>query len=312
MAERQWTVVIVPNGAGGSRSVQVSLRALRISLVVLGAFAFGAALFGYTAVSKTIDLSRLDRLERRNQLLTQELERAQLLVADLGDTVAAITKLDQQVRLLAGLDPTDPQVQLAGVGGPTPPWTEREHILSEGAEGRGALAMRADLDALIRRANLLSTSFGEALESLTVHVDRLERTPSISPISPTLGWLTSPFSQSRIHPIHHEARPHEGIDISAPKGTPILAPASGRVVDVSARSGYGKMVTIDHGNGIVTRYAHCEKILVRVGQWVKRNEKVALVGNTGIATAPHLHYEVIVRGRPIDPRTYIFPEQIVD
>ncbi len=312
MAERQWTVVIVPNGARHSRSVRVSLRALRVSLGVLGVLVAGGAVFGYSAVSKTIDLSRLDRLERRNQLLTQELERAQLLVTDLSDTVAAIAKRDVQVRLLAGLEPTDPQVQLAGIGGPTPTWTEREHILSEGLEGRQALTMRSDLDALLRRANLLSNSYGEALESLTVHVDRLERTPSMSPISPTQGWFTSPFSASRIHPIHHDARPHEGIDISAPKGTPILAPASGRVVDVSTRSGYGKMVTIDHGHGVVTRYAHCERTLVQVGQWLKRNEKIALVGNTGIATAPHLHYEVLYRGRPVDPRTYIFPDQIVD
>lgn len=312
MAERQWTVVIVPNGSGGSRSVRVTQRALRAVLAVLGAFAVGAGILGYTAVSKTINLSRLDRLERRNHLLAQELERAQLLVTDLSDTVAAIARRDQQVRLLAGLEPTDPQVQLAGVGGPAAPWTEQEQLLSEGIAGRNALGMRGDLGALIRRANLLSSSFGEALESLTVHVDRLERTPSISPISPTIGWFTSPFTRSRIHPLLHEARPHEGIDISAPKGTPVLAPAAGRVVDVSTRSGYGKMVTLDHGHGVVTRYAHNDKILVRVGQWVKRNEKIALVGNTGIATAPHLHYEVIFRGRPVDPRTYIFPDQIVD
>lgn len=309
MAERQWTVVIVPNGSGESRAVKVSWRALRVGLTVLGVLVAGAAVFGYTAVSKTIDLSRLDRLERRNQLLAEELARAQHLVADLSDTVAAIAQRDEQVRLLAGLDPTDPDVQLAGIGGPAPAWTEREHILSEGAEGREALSLRAELDNLLRRANLLSGSFHEAVESLTVHVDRLERTPSIWPTS---GWFTSPFTMSRIHPIHHEARPHEGIDVSAPKGTPILAPARGRVVDVSQRSGYGKMVTLDHGYGVVTRYAHCDKILVRVGEWVNRGERIALVGNTGITTAPHLHYEVIVRGRPVDPRTYIFPDQIVD
>jgi murein DD-endopeptidase MepM/ murein hydrolase activator NlpD len=76
--------------------------------------------------------------------------------------------------------------------------------------------------------------------------------------------------------------------------------------------GYGMMLTIDHGRGLVTRYAHCSKILVKVGQRVRRNEKIALVGKTGIATAPHLHYEVIRHGRPVDPWTFILPDIIVD
>jgi murein DD-endopeptidase MepM/ murein hydrolase activator NlpD len=200
-------------------------------------------------------------------------------------------------------------VQLAGIGGPVGSWSEREQLLAEGAVGREALDLRMDLDGLIRRASLLAGSFAEAAESLASHNDRLSRTPSIMP---TAGYLSSRFANARLHPIFHEERPHPGIDISAPMGTPILAAAGGVVTEVRVGTGYGRMVTIDHGYGLVTRYAHLQKALVQQGQRVKRGDEIALVGNTGIATAPHLHYEVMVGGKQQDPLKFVFPESIVD
>lgn len=314
MADQRWTVVLVPHGAGGSRAVQVSRRALRWVGGALVTLSVTALAVGYVALSKTVDVTRLERLERRNEVLRQELDEARTLIATLNDTVAAIAERDRQIRLLAGLEPVDPDVQLAGIGGPSGSWTEREQLLSEGPTGRRALEARTELDELLRRARLLAGSYTEAVESLSVHVDRLQRTPSISPIAPATGWFfSSPFARARRHPIFNEARPHEGIDISAPMSAPIIAPAAGRVIDVDTKPGYGKMVALDHGHGVVTRYAHCSKILVRVGQWVRRGDRVALVGKTGYATAPHLHYEVLVNGRPVNPRNYIIlPEAIVD
>jgi hypothetical protein len=265
--------------------------------------------FAAMTATKSINLTRLDRLEQANALLGQELQIARSQVVDLQDTLAAITVRDQRVRLLAGLEPVDADVQLAGIGGPVGDWSEREQLLAEGAVGREALDLRIDLDGLIRRASLLAGSFAEAAESLASHNDRLSRTPSIMP---TAGYLSSRFANARLHPIFHEERPHPGIDISAPMGTPILAAAGGTVIEVRAGSGYGNMVTIDHGYGLVTRYAHLQKALVQQGQRVKRGDQIALVGNTGIATAPHLHYEVIVGGKQQDPLRFVFPESIVD
>jgi murein DD-endopeptidase MepM/ murein hydrolase activator NlpD len=116
----------------------------------------------------------------------------------------------------------------------------------------------------------------------------------------------------RMHPILHIDRPHEGIDVVAPAGTPIEAPAAGRVVNAGWESGYGNTVTIDHGFGVVTKYAHASRLLVRTGQYVKRGERIALVGNTGLATGPHLHYEVHVNGKPVDPLRYVMPNVVVD
>ena len=208
--------------------------------------------------------------------------------------------------MLANLEPIDPQVQAAGIGGPT--LAPRPGLPSDGPALRRSQDIRVDLNALIRRANLLASSFEEAKDSLASHSDRLAATPSIMP---TQGWLTSAFSSMREHPILHIARPHEGIDVVAPMGSTIEAPAAGVVSDAGWESGYGNTVTIDHGYGIVTKFAHASKLLVKTGQRVQRGQRIALVGNTGLATGPHLHYEVHVNGRPVDPLRYVLPDRVV-
>jgi hypothetical protein len=307
--ERRWTILLVPPGARASRSVELPTRTFGWAVGVGSVLTVGLLVFAGMTATKSINLTRLDRLERTNTLLGQELDIARGQLAELQDTLAAVSRRDRQVRLLAGLEPLDADVQLAGIGGPLGEWSEREQLLAEGEVGREALDLRLDLDGLIRRASLVAGSFTEAAESLTSHNDRLSRTPSIMP---TAGYLSSRFARARMHPIFHEERPHPGIDISAPMGTPILASAAGTVVQVGTGTGYGMMVTLEHGYGLVTRYAHISKALVRVGQRVRRGDEIALVGNTGIVTAPHQHYEVIVNGRQQDPLKYVFPETIVD
>jgi hypothetical protein len=307
--KRRWTILLVPPGAGASRSVDVPARAFGWAVGVGSVLAVGLLIFAGMTATKSINLTRLDRLARTNALLGQELEIARGQLAEFQDTIASIARRDRQVRLLAGLEPLDADVQLAGIGGPVGEWSEREQLLAEGNVGRAALDLRLDLDGLIRRASLIAGSFTEAAESLTSHNDRLSRTPSIMP---TAGYLSSRFARSRLHPIFHEERPHPGIDISAPMGTPILASAGGTVIQVGTGTGYGMMVTLEHGYGLVTRYAHLSKALVRVGQRVQRGAEIAQVGNTGIVTAPHLHYEVIVHGKQQDPLKFVFPETIVD
>jgi len=272
------------------------------------ALGLAAAGVGFTAVSKAVALSRLDRLERRNALLAEELTRAERAVSSVRDSVAEIMARDNFIRLLAGLAPTDPEVQQAGIGGPVGGWTEREHILSEGPAGQRALDMRAEVASLIRRANLLAGSFDEARRRLESNVDRLQRTPSIVP---TAGWRTSTFTDQRLHPIFHIELPHEGLDFAAAIGTPVLAPALGVVRRVFNNGGYGLMVEVDHGRGVVTRYGHLARALVRQGQQVRRGDKIAEVGDSGIATAPHLHYEVLLHGVPQDPTKFIILPLIV-
>jgi hypothetical protein len=122
---------------------------------------------------------------------------------------------------------------------------------------------------------------------------------------PVVGHISSRFSYSRPHPILHIRRPHLGIDIAAPEGTPVTAPATGRVIKVARSLSYGLRVEIDHGNGIVTRYAHLKSALVKEGQDVIAGTMLGRVGSSGLSTGPHLHYEVRRNGRPIDPLTYV-------
>lgn len=122
---------------------------------------------------------------------------------------------------------------------------------------------------------------------------------------PVAGTITSRFSQSRWEPLLHLFRPHEGLDISAPRGTPIRAPADGRVSFVGHRLGYGLVVELDHGGGVTTLYAHCQKTLVRDGDYVAKGATIATVGSTGLSTAPHVHFEVIVNGRHVDPLRFL-------
>ena len=117
------------------------------------------------------------------------------------------------------------------------------------------------------------------------------------------GVLTSGFGP-RADPINGKAAFHKGIDLGAPTGTAIHAVRAGRVIYAAPHGGHGNLVEIDHGNGVITRYAHCSVIGVKEGQWVQENEVVGEVGNTGHSTGPHLHFEVHVDGRAVDPLAY--------
>ena len=301
--------MLVPHGSGASRAVELSQTVVKTLVGIGSVVALLLLVLGGAALSRGVNVTRSRALERENRLLASEIQRLRDRLVGLQDTLNVFTEREQGLRLLAGLSPVDAGVQQAGIGGPTGQWSERDSLAAAGPYGSQALAARVDMDQLTRRANILVRSIGEAYDSLSSHQARYAATPSIMP---TPGWLTSAFAAERVHPILHLARPHEGIDVSAPMGAEIEAPASGVVTDVKWVDGYGNMLTLDHGYGLVTRYAHCSKILVVRGQRVKRGQKIAQVGSTGLSTGPHLHYEVWVNGRAVDPAKYVLPDAIVD
>ena len=115
------------------------------------------------------------------------------------------------------------------------------------------------------------------------------------------GKMTSSYSIRRFHPVSKSYKAHTGIDYGAPMGTPILATANGRVTFAGWKGGYGKLLIVKHANGYQTYYGHCSRLLKKRGQLVEQGEVIARVGRTGVATGPHVHYEVRVNGKPIDP-----------
>lgn len=302
---RRWTLLIVPHGSDSPRTIAVSERMLRVLKTAAGAaglvllMACGVIISGVGSGAGT----------PANEQLSEELEHLRSRLTVLQDTIAMIGRRDAQLRLLAGLPEVAPEVREAGIGGPGLPDVESDPLFDTDPALAGlAFGARSDIDGLIRRANILSASFAEVADSLSSHADRLASTPSIMP---TAGWLSSRFSRNRRHPILHITRPHEGIDVSAPMGSPIVAPAAGRVTKVAKQRGYGLVLEVDHGNGIKTRYAHCSKIVVKAGQRVTRGQVIANVGNSGLAAGPHLHYEIHVNGRPVDPLTYVLPGEVI-
>ena len=308
-AERRWTVMVVPHGSGVSRAVELSQTVVKAVVGISSVLVLLVLVLGSAAIARGVNITRSRALEHENRLLADEIGRMREKLDGLRDTLNKFSQQEEELRLLAGLTPTDPSVQQAGIGGPQGAWPERDSLAASGNAGQLVLAARVDVDAMIRRADLLVKSVSDAYDSLASHQTRFAATPSIMP---TKGWLTSAFAAERVHPILHLARPHEGIDVAAPMGAEIEAPAAGVVTDVRWEDGYGNMLTIDHGYGLVTRFAHCSRIFVVRGTRVKRGQKIALVGSTGLATGPHLHYEVWVNGKPVDPLHYVLPDAIVD
>ena len=158
-----------------------------------------------------------------------------------------------------------------------------------------------------------SKSYDELVLLAKQNENRLQNLPAIQPVmNKDLRRLASGYGY-RIDPIYHVKRFHAGMDFAAPLGTDIYATGNGKVSFAGWQQGYGMCVIINHGSNYETLYAHQSKILVRQGQSVKRGEVIGLVGNTGKSTAPHLHYEVRLKGQPQDPRNYylldLTPEQ---
>lgn len=303
MTRERWTLLLVSDEGANLR--QVRFGRLHLRSLVMGAGILCAALvvaLGFVGFHAGTAF-RSAQLERENRVLESELTAMQARATTLEGSVDQLVELDAELRLLAGLQPIDEEVLRVGVGGPGTPSLEDNPLFSidqDAAERTFAVAY--DLNALERRSRLLVESMSEAADSLSAHRDLLESTPSILPAT---GMLSSGFSSSRVHPIHNRALPHEGIDITAPRGTPIMAAARGRVVFASRRSGYGLSVELDHGYGYSTLYGHASELLVRPGQTVERGDLIARVGSTGLSTTPHVHYEVRVGDRPVNPMNYV-------
>jgi murein DD-endopeptidase MepM/ murein hydrolase activator NlpD len=129
--------------------------------------------------------------------------------------------------------------------------------------------------------------------------------PPVGMTMPINGEITSKFSRSRFHPILDVFRAHRGVDLAAPEGTPISAPAPGRVASVGRRLGYGLVIEMVHSGGVVTRYAHLHSAVVHAGDTVAMGQAIGTVGESGLATAPHLHFEVWVKGTAVDPVKFV-------
>jgi murein DD-endopeptidase MepM/ murein hydrolase activator NlpD len=162
-------------------------------------------------------------------------------------------------------------------------------------------ALEPGLDEAGRRGTLLGSRLGLIEKRLSLQADELALTPTTAP---TLGVLSAGFG-ARMDPFSGDQEFHTGIDISTSAGNRIYAPAAGTVVKVGWENGFGRLVRISHGFGVTTLYGHLEAARVREGQRLKRGDLIALVGSSGRSTGPHLHYEVHVGSKPVNPLDYV-------
>lgn len=309
MAGRHWTLVVVSEENHPVRQIRVTRPLVR--LAVGCALLLAAAVSGLTANALFPEQpnAAARRLARQNAALTGELDTLSRRMSVLQESIAALEHKDELYRLLAGLEPFDADTRRVGIGGPGDRKAQDGALWEhDRAAARTAFAASTQLGELLRRARLLEFSWREAEDTLREKHARLAATPSIYP---TAGYMTSGFSASRWHPILDRPRPHNGVDIVARPGTPIVAAAHGRVSHAGPMGEYGLTIEIDHGFGITTRYAHASRLLARAGQTVARGDTIARVGQTGLAVGPHLHYEVLVRGQPADPRMFILQSAVV-
>lgn len=302
MTRRQWTLLVVSDGETTVRQYRFSREVVRLGIacvfLLIATLSSGVTTF---VIKQQVPLQAAE-LHQTNELLKTEIKEIQSHVTSLNAHLASLAEQDEQFRLVAGLEPLSPDIQRVGIGGPGGEDSEASQLITlDRSAGELAASTATQVGELLRRARLLSFSWREAQDTLQTKHERLLATPSIVP---TNGYVTSTFTRSRWHPVLDRPRPHQGVDITAPMGTPIVAAARGTITRAGYEGDYGQMVEIDHGFGVITRYAHASKTLVRRGQVVKRGERIGLVGKSGLAVGPHLHYEVLVNGRPTNPRNY--------
>ena len=226
-------------------------------------------------------------------------------VEQLSQILDEIEQRDDNIyRVVLGAEPIEKSVRDAGIGGADRYADIREKDISHSDL---VIALHEKVDKVRRKLYIESKSQDEVVQLAEKKEKLYTSIPAIQPISnKNLIALASGFGL-RIHPVYKVKKMHNGIDFAASIGTPIYATADGTIAKVEVRfSGYGKMVEIDHGFGYRTRYAHMHDFAVKRGQQVKRGDLIGYVGNTGLSTAPHLHYEVFINDKRVDPVHYFF------
>ena len=228
-------------------------------------------------------------------------------VDNLDKILAEMTYRDDNIyRVVLGSEPLDKSIREAGIGGAD----RYQDIKNKEVEHEDIIVkLNESVDKLRRKVYIESKSHDEIIELAANKEKLFASIPAIQPVPKKVTVVLASGYGIRIHPIYKVRKMHHGIDFAAPIGTPIYATADGTIENVEMSfTGYGKKVEIDHGFGYRTRYAHMHMFVVKNGQHVKRGDLVGYVGDTGLSTAPHLHYEVFINGAQVNPIHYFFSD----
>ncbi len=304
MFSKKYTIIFVPDVAGQFRRFSIPKVFIKCAAALGIVFIVGFSYFANTIMQKSNDLRELDAL--RSITATQKLEIQQFSkkLKQIETQMVRLEQFDKKLRVITALESQPSQEHEFGSGGPNQDAMINFSSASKKYTQSLMDSLNSDLDRIGRQAEAQEVSFFELDEFFKEQSSLLSHTPSIWP---TRGWVTSTFGYRR-SPFTGLREMHEGLDVATRINAQIISPANGIVVRLGYHRGYGKIVEIDHGYGVITRYGHNSKNIVKVGQRVKRGDVIALIGSTGRSTGPHLHYEVLLNGVPVNPYRYIFED----
>ncbi len=332
--KKQLTFFIVSNDSGETRKIVLPAVWVKTSLLLVGILMLTLIAGSIDYVGLLAQTMENKRLLTENSQLTKQFQVVEGKLQALETSLERVKTFTTKLKLITNIDGEDRAMKLAM--GAKPPANQPVEEFDQPMEQRGkvselekedqefankppmdeqrgelALSEHKDyaslairIDQSIKESQLREQSVLDLWESLSERQSLLTSTPNIRPAK---GWFTSRFGY-RVSPFTGRSSLHAGLDIAAAPGSPVYAPADGVVTYAGYDESYGKMVTIDHGYGVSTRFGHTSQIYVQVGQKITRWDVVASVGNTGRSTGPHLHYEVRVNGVPRDPSLYILDE----
>ena len=299
--EKRYKIQFIDSEEDVTRTVRLSLRSLRLIAVGAGAavvvLAVGAVLSIYTLMAGEMHASETAQLREANRIPQEQILQVSKRASALQQDLDQLRRAEDGLRAIVGAPPAaaDESVQegtVSPTGGEqhTPSTADLSEALEMIEERLGT--RRSSIDLL---AETMRREFPGAASYAS------DSAPHTMPsIWPAAGFVSSPYGLR-----FDGTEFHQGIDIAADMGAPIVATADGVVTAAGWNGGYGNMVDVDHGGGIVTRYGHASALAVTVGQQVRRGEVIAYVGSTGRSTGPHVHYEVRVNGAPVNPAGYL-------
>lgn len=254
-----------------------------------------------------VDSPEEKQLKRDNIELLAQYEQMNKKLKQIEVVLNDVANRDENIyRVIYEADSIPSSVRKAGFGG-----VNRYEALEGMTNSDIVVATARRLDMIQKQLYVQSVSFDEIIDLAKRNAELIDCMPAIMPINNKDLTRTASGWGWRIHPIYKIKKFHQGMDFSAPSGTEIYATGNGRVVDVTTSfSGYGKHIRVDHGFGYESLYGHMSSFNVKKGQIVKRGDVIGYVGNTGTSTAPHLHYEVLLRGQRVNPQFYYFQEDL--
>lgn len=337
MDNKNFTILLTSNRRGETKSWTVSAAWLKagLALSILALVLLSAAAVDYFGL--LLEQGENKRLKAENEQLTRQFQVVESKLSTLESSVERIKTLTTKIKLITNIEDEDRVMKLSlgpmprieqnlaefeneekneEYRGPSSEFLKRDTMFLEKPpldEARHELSMtrKSDyanlsirMDQAVKNSALREQGVIRLQELLQERQSILNATPNIKPAR---GWFTSRFGY-RVDPFTGKSDMHYGLDIAAAPGTPVVAPANGVVSYVGYESGYGKVVAIDHGFGVRTRYGHNSQIYVELGQKVKRRDVISAVGTTGRSSGPHVHYEVRINDEPVDPINYILDE----